>query len=161
MKTALSLLVRCRELREQAAQRAQAHAAHHVQLAQRDEGHRRAAAAAESTRQHGEQAAMLHRLLQHEVLPQVMAGLLEHHGQRRDVHGLRIDKAVQRCRHMQQHLEYARRCSVHRTRALERAGQLVEGLATQERVQAECAHEALDDDYIGAWVHRRHSTAVA
>jgi hypothetical protein len=154
MTEALALLRRCRELREQAAQRARAHAALHSQQARADEAARRRAAAAEAERQFSEHNEMLHSLLRQDVMPQTMGALLERHGQRRELLQRRIDMAVTRCRHMDLHLEYAQQVCAQRSRALERAGHLVEAAAAQGTMQAQGQLEAAEDDFVATWSHR-------
>jgi hypothetical protein len=155
----VQVLKRCRELRDEAAQRARAHAAFHARRAQTEEQHRRDAAQREATRQQREQGQMMQRLLQQEALPQAVGALLARHEQRRDVHRDRIDQAVQMCHHMDRHLDYARRVGNQCARALERASMLCEDAAEVAIQQAERAAEAIDDDFVTAWSHGKRARA--
>jgi hypothetical protein len=151
MKSALALLMRCRTLRDESAQRVVAHAAHHVQQAQADESHRRAAMAAEAGRQLGEQRALLERMLQQDVQPQAMADQLERHHQRRDDQYRRVQSAVHLCHHLERHLAYAQRLRALRARALERAGQLQQQALNDEAAQQRGAEDTVEEEFLATW----------
>ena len=158
-RTPLQMLVRCRVLREEAAQRAQAHAAEHARRAQAAEAQQRQLAADEAARQLGEQGEMLDRVLSHDVLPQALGKLMERHIQRRDTQAQRVADAARLRGHMDKHLDYARRMVALRARAVQRADALVEESARAEEPAALAAVEALDDDYTTGWSHGRATRA--
>jgi hypothetical protein len=155
MSREVDMLVRCRTLRRESAQRAQARAARGLERSRAEQQRRETDSARENHRQGEEANLMVQRLITHE-LPPLAVGLLQiDHQYRRRIHTGRITEAVRRVDVATQRLDGAKLQTLACERSLDRADHLGHEFAKIESREAATVQELVDDDFTATWSHQR------